>query len=105
MSATLSDVDLAEITPAEIAYLTQWGQANKLAVTVASAGLALADEVALIDAVSARATWTMHRAVGHLWLSLREDRPGPDCRGWTVAVSSVEEATSRIADASARVWH
>jgi hypothetical protein len=105
MSATTSDVDPAEITPAEIAYLTHWGQANKLAVTVESAGTALADEVALVDAVSARATWTMHRAVGHLWLSLREDPAVPDCRGWTVAVGSVEEATSRIADASTRVWH
>ncbi len=105
MSAATSAANPAEITPAEVAYLTHWGQANRLAVTVESAGAALADEVALADAVSARATWTMHRAVGRLWLSLREDRPGPDCRGWTVAVASVEEATSRIADASARVWH
>ncbi len=105
MSATTSDADPAEITPAEVAYLTQWGQANRLAVTVESAGAALADEVALVDAGSASAIWTMHRAVGHLWLSLREDRAVPDCRGWTVAVGSVEEATSRIADASARVWH
>lgn len=105
MSATTSDVDPAEITPAEIAYLIQWARANKLAVTVASAGAALADEVALVDAVSAHATWTMHRAVGHLWLSLREDQVVPDCRGWTVAVASVEEATSRIADASAPILH
>ncbi len=105
MSATTSDVHPAEFTPDEVAYLTQWAQANKLAVTVASAGASLADEVALFDAVAAHATWTMHRAVGHLWLSLREDRVVPDCRGWTVAVASVEEATSRIADASARVWH
>lgn len=105
MSAATSDVNPAEITPDEVAYLTHWAQANKLAVTVASAGAALADEVALVDAISAQATWTMHRAVGHLWLSLREDRVVPDCRGWTVAVASVEEATSRIADASARVWH
>lgn len=105
MSATTSDVDPAEITPAEVAYLTQWGRANRLAVTIESAGAALADEVALVDASSASAIWTMHRAVGHLWLSFREDQAVPDCRGWTVAVGSVEEATSRIADASARVWH
>ena len=105
MSAATSDVDLAEFTPDEVAYLTQWGQANKLAVTVASAGAALADEVALVDAVSANATWTMHRAVGHLWLSRRESRVVPDCRGWTVAVASVEEATSRIAGASAPILH
>ncbi len=105
MSATTHDVDPAEITPAEVAYLTQWGQANKLAVTVESAGTALADEVALVDADAAHTTWTMHRAVGYLWLSLREDRAVPKCCGWTVAVASVEEATSRIADASARVWH
>jgi hypothetical protein len=105
MSVTTSGANSAEITPAEVAYLTQWGQANKLAVTVEVAGAARADEVALVDAVSASATWTMHRAVGHLWLSLREDRAMPDCRGWTVAVGSVEEAISRIADASARVLH
>lgn len=105
MSAATSDFHPAEFTPDEVAYLTQWGQANKLAVTVASAGAALADEVALVDAVSANATWTMHRAVGHLWLSFREDRVVPDCRGWTVAVASVEEATSWIADPSTRVWH
>ena len=105
MFAATSNVDPAQITPAEIAYLTQWGQANKLAVTVESAGAALVDEVALIDAASAHAAWTMHRAVGHLWLSRREDRPGPDCHGWTMSVGSVEEATSRIADASARIWH
>jgi hypothetical protein len=105
MSATTSTVNPAEFTPDEVAYLTQWGQANRLAVILEPAGADLADEVALVDSVSASATWTMHRAVGHLWLSLREDRAVPDCRGWTVSVASVEEATSRIADASARVWH
>ena len=105
MSAITFDVAPAEITPDEVAYLTRWGHANKLAVTLEPAGAASADEVALVDPVSASATWTMHRAVGHLWLSLREDRAVPDCRGWTVSVGSVEEATSRIADAAARVWH
>ena len=105
MSAATFNVDLAEFTPDEVAYLTLWGQANNLAVTVASAVAALADEVALVYVISANATWTMHRAVGHLWLSRRESRVVPGCRSWTVAVASVEEATSRIADASTHVWH
>ena len=91
-------------TAAELSYLALWSRANRLEVAVEAAGSDLADEVAYIGLGFSMTSWTIQRLMGQLWLSQVGDRMGRRCKGWTVAVNSVEEATARIAGILATGW-
>ena len=91
-------------TAAELNYLALWVSANRLEVAVEAAGSDLADEVAYIGLGFSMTSWTIQRPMWQLWLSQVGDRMGRRCKGWTVAVNSVEEATARIAGMLATGW-
>ena len=88
----------------EIDLLTSWGRASRLEVAVETLGSDCADEVAYIGQGFGAVSWTIHRSNGHLWLSLVGDRMGRRRTGWTVVVSSVEQAMARIAGMLATCW-
>ncbi len=91
-------------TATELNYLALWVRANRLEVAVEAAGSDLADEVAYIGLGFNMTSWTLQRSMGQLWLSQVGDRMGRRCKGWTVAVNSVEEATARISGMLATGW-
>jgi hypothetical protein len=91
-------------TATELNYLGLWVRANRLEVAVEAAGSDLADEVAYIGLGFGMTSWVIQRYVGQLSLSLGGDRTGRRCIGWTVSVSSVEEATARISGMLATGW-
>ncbi len=97
MYATSTIAPAAEFTPVEVELLTSWGRASRLEVAVEALGSDCADEVAYIGQDFGTVSWTIHRSYGQLWLSLVGDWAGRHCAGWTVAVSSVEQAAARIA--------
>jgi len=94
----------ADLTPIELDHLVLWGSANRLEVAVEAIRSDLADDVAYIGLGFGLTSWTIRRCDGQLWLSMVGDRVGRRCTGWTVAVNSVEEATSRIAGMLATGW-
>ena len=91
-------------TASEVSHLALWIRANRLEIAVEAAGSDLADEVAYIGLGFSMTSWTIQRLMGQLWLSQVGDRMGRRCKGWTVAVNSVEEATARIAGILATGW-
>ena len=91
-------------TAAELNYLALWVRANRLEVAVEAAGSDLTDEVAYIGLGFNMTSWTIQRSMGQLWLSQVGDRMGRRCKGWIMAVGSVEEATARIAGMLATGW-
>lgn len=95
---------VTDLTVTERSYLALWGRANRLEVSVEAAGSGRADDVAYIGLGYGMASWVIRRYVGQLWLSLVSDQAGRRCEGWTVAVSSVEEATTKIAGMLATGW-
>ena len=104
MFAASTATPAAEFTPVEVDLLTSWGRASRLEVAVEALGSDCADEVAYIGQGFGAVSWTIHRSKGHLWLSLVGDWAGPRRSGWTVVVSSVEQATTRIAGMLATGW-
>jgi len=101
---TSAAVAAADFTPTELGYLASWGRANRLEVAIEAAGSDLDEEVAYIGQGFGIASWTIHRSNGHLCLSLIGDWAGRRRTGWTMAVSSVEMATARIAGMLATGW-
>ena len=93
-----------EFTPVEVDLLTSWGRASRLEVAVEALGSDCADEVAYIGQGFGTVSWTIHRSNGHLWLSLVGNWAGQRRTGWMIAVSSVEQATIRIAGMLATGW-
>ena len=93
-----------DFTATELNHLALWGRANRLEVIVEVMGSDLAEEVAYIGLGFGMTSWVIQRYVGQLSLSLVGDRTGRRCIGWTVAVSSVEEATARISGMLATGW-
>ena len=94
----------AEFTPLEVDLMTSWGHASRLEVAVEALGSDCADEVAYIGQGFGAVSWTIHRSNGHLWLSLVGNWAGQRRTGWTIVVSSVEQATTRIAGMLATDW-
>jgi len=101
---TRATVAAADFTINELDHLASWGRANRLEVTVEVAGSDLDEEVAYIGQSFGIASWTIHRSNGHLCLSLIGGWAGRHRTGWTMAVSSVEMATARIAGMLATGW-
>jgi len=95
----------ADFTLLELDQLTSWSHANRLEVAVEALGSDCADEVAYIGQGFGIVSWTIHRSYGQLWLSLVGSWAGQRRTGWTVAVGSVEQATTRIAGMLATGWH
>ena len=93
-----------DFTATELDYLALWVRANRLEVAVETTGSDLADEVAYIGLGFGMTSWIIQCYVGQLSLSLVGDRTGRRCIGWTMAVSSVEEATARISGMLATGW-
>ncbi len=91
-------------TTVELNHLALWVRANRLEVAVEALSSDLADEVAYIGLGSSMTSWTIQRSMGQLWLSQVGDQLGRHCKGWTVAVNSIEEATARIAGVLATGW-
>ncbi len=104
MFAASAATPAAEFTSVEVDHLTSWGRASRLEVAVEALGSDCADEVAYIGQGFGAVSWTIHRSYGQLWLSLVGDWAGRHRTGWTVAVGSVEQATTRIAGMLATGW-
>ena len=77
---------------------------RRLEVTIEPVGSDPTDETADIGSGLGMTSLTIHRCNGHLWLSKVGDWAGRRCKGWTMMVSSVEEATARIACMLATSW-
>ena len=105
MFAASAATPAAEFTLVEVDLLTSWGRASRLEVAVEALGTDCADEVAYIGQGFGAVSWTVHRSYGQLWLSLVGDWAGRHRTGWTVAVSSVEQAMTRIAGMLTTGWH
>jgi len=103
-TTTTTTVAATDFNATELNYLALWGHANRLEVAVEAIGSDLADEVAYIGLGFGMTSWIIQRYVGQLSLSLVGDRTGRRCTGWTVAVTSVEEATARISGMLATGW-
>lgn len=104
MGVTTITATTTHFTAIELDYLALWVRANRLEVAVEVAGSDLADEVAYIGLGFSMTSWTIQRLMGQLCLSQVGDRMGRRCKGWTMAVNSVEEATARIAGVLATGW-
>ena len=104
MGATTTTVAETYFTAIELSHLALWVRANRLEVAVETLSSDLADEVAYIGLGFSMTSWTIQRSMGQLWLSQVGDRMGRRCKGWTMAVDSVEEATARIAGMLATGW-
>lgn len=85
-----------DFTVAEMAYLIAWGKVNNLEVAIEPVDVDFTCEIAFVGFGEGVAAWTIHRAAGHLWLELLEDRLGQECEGLKMAVRSIDEATARI---------
>lgn len=94
----------ADFTAIELSHLALWGRANRLEVAVEAMGSDLAGEAAYIGLGFGMTSWVIERHIGQLWLSMVGDQAGRRCKGWTVAVKSVEQATARIAGMLATGW-
>ena len=104
LGATTTTVAETYFTATELNYLALWVRANRLEIAVEALSSDLADEVAYIGLGFNMTSWTIQRSMGQLWLSQVGDRMGRRCKGWTMAVNSVEEATARIAGVLATGW-
>ena len=104
LTTATSIVTAATFTAPELAHLALWGRANRLEVTIEAVGGDPTDETAYIGSGFGMTSLTIHRCNGHLWLSKVGDWAGRRCKGWTMMVSSVEEATARIACMLATGW-
>ena len=104
MFAVSATSPAAEFTPVEVERMTSWGRASRLEVAVEAFGSDCADEIAYIGQGFGVVSWTIHRSYGQLWLSLVGNWAGRHRAGWTIAVSSVEQAMTRIAGMLATGW-
>jgi len=101
---TAATTAAADFTPVEIDHLMSWGRATRVEVAVEALGSDCADGVAYIGQGFGIVSWTIHRSHGQLWLSLIGNWAGQRRTGWTVAVGSIGQATTRIAGMLATGW-
>ena len=104
LTTATSVVATTTFTAPELAHLASWGRANRLEIVVEAFGSDLADEIAYIGPGFGMTSLTIHRCNGHLWLSKVGDWAGRRSKGWTMRVSSIEEATAKVAYMLATGW-